>query len=308
MPHLIDIKNLSSQDIINILNKADDFIVKSKDDAQISYRKSDILKHKTVFNLFYEPSTRTRTSFELAAKNLSATVINLDVANSSVKKGESLKDTILTISAMQADAIIVRHSENNTAEFISEICGNQTTVINAGDGRNAHPTQALLDLYTIRQHKPNIKNLKVAIIGDVLHSRVARSLITALKKLECANINIIAPDSLLPDPPNYFGDHVFIHNDLKSGLMDADVIVCLRLQKERMHYTLILDEQDFFQKYGITTESLKYAKPNAIVLHPGPINRNVEISSEVADGKQSVILEQVSNGVAIRMAILALYV
>lgn len=307
MTHLIDIKNLSRQEILAILSKADEFIINKKNNSQCSYQKSDILKHKTIFNLFYEPSTRTRASFELAAKNLSGTVINIDVANSSVKKGESLKDTILTITAMQANAIIVRHSEDNIAEFISEICGNKTTVINAGDGRNAHPTQALLDIYTIKQHKPNIKDLKIAIIGDVLHSRVARSLITGLKKLDCTNINIIAPASLLPAIPDYFGNNVYIHDNLQSGLTNADVIVCLRLQKERMHYTLILDENDFFQKYGVTAEVLKYAKPDAIVLHPGPINRNVEISSEVADSEQSVILEQVSNGVAIRMAVLATY-
>lgn len=308
MTHLIDIKNLSKQEILNILNKTNEFINKNNSGSKISYNKSDLLKNKTVFNLFYEPSTRTRSSFELATKNLGGTVINLDVENSSVKKGESLKDTILTISAMQADAIIVRHSENNIAQFISEICPSYTSIINAGDGKNAHPTQALLDLYTIKQHKSDFKNLKVAIIGDVLHSRVARSLIYGLKTLDCTNINIIAPDDLLPEPANYFGEHVYIHENLKEGLVDCDVVVCLRLQKERMQHTVILDDQDFFNKYGVTQQVLNYTKPDAIVMHPGPINRNVEISSEVADSSQAVILEQVTYGVAVRMAVLALYI
>ena len=307
MNHLIDISCLDNNEITKILEHANNFAHFDNDGNIISYKTKDNLKHKVIFNLFFEPSTRTRSSFELAAKNLSASVINLDVANSSVKKGESLKDTILTIAAMKADAIIVRHSEDHIAQFIAEVCGDKTIVINAGDGKNAHPTQALLDLYTIKQVKHHFEDLTIAIVGDILHSRVARSLLNGLQKMNCAKINIIAPAMLLPQKSNHWGNNVHIFHDLENGLKHADVIVCLRLQKERMQHTLILDEQSFFNEYGVTQKSLAYAKHNAIIMHPGPINRNVEISSDVADGKQSVILNQVTNGVAIRMAILDLY-
>lgn len=306
MKHLIDIERLSKEELLTILQTADQFLSLDKKNNRVQYQHSELLKYKTIYNLFYEPSTRTRVSFELAAKNLGARVINLDVGNSSVTKGESLRDTILTLKSLQADAIIVRHSENDTAEFISEICEDATTVINAGNGIMTHPTQALLDVYTILKHKPNIADLKISIIGDVLHSRVARSQIVALIKLGCQNINIIAPENLLPEPPAYFKNNVTIHSNLEDGLQDSDVICCLRLQKERMKHTLILDEQEFFNTYGITKKTIQYAKPDAILMHPGPINRDIEISGEVAYGKQSVILEQVTNGVAIRMAVLAL--
>lgn len=308
MPHLLDIEKLSQQEILNILTKADEFIIRDPQTNKVSYKKSDSLKNKNVYNLFFEPSTRTRVSFEAAAKNLGASVINIDVANSSVKKGESLKDTSLTLKAMHPDALIIRHSENGVPEFISEVIGENTAVINGGDGINAHPTQALLDVYTILKHKKSLDNLKITIIGDVLHSRVARSLIAILKKLNCKDIHIVAPEILLPAPANYFGKEVRIHKDLKSGIAKSDVVVCLRLQRERMQHALILDDKDFFIKYGLTMEILQHAKPDAIVLHPGPINRNIEISSEVADSSQAVILEQVTNGVAIRMAVLSLFI
>jgi aspartate carbamoyltransferase catalytic subunit len=223
-----------------------------------------------------------------------------------MQKGESLKDTILTIKAMQVHCLVVRHKQSGIAESIAKLCGDDLCLINAGDGTNAHPTQGLLDVFTILQHKPNLANLKIAIVGDIVHSRVAKSQIAVLQKLGCTNIHIIGPETLLPKDHQQFKSVTF-HSGLSSGVKDADVVSCLRLQKERMQHTLILDDQNYFNQYGITNEVLKLAKPNAIVIHPGPINREIEISSEVADGPQSVILEQVTNGVAIRMAIFDLY-
>lgn len=307
MPHLINIQNLTKQEIMSILTKASEYLYIDNKTKKINYNHTKELDNKTVYNLFYEPSTRTRVSFELAAKNLGGRVINIDVALSSVKKGESLKDTVLTLKAMHSDVIIIRHSEDETAAFIADICNDYPTIINAGNGVTTHPTQALLDLFTILKHKPNIEDIQVSIVGDILHSRVASSLITALKKLNCKKIHVIGPEILLPESKLHFGENVSIYDNLKDGLQDSDVIVCLRLQKERMMHTLILNEEEYLHTYGITSKSIKYAKPDAIVMHPGPINRNIEISSEIADGKQSVILEQVTYGVAIRMAILALY-
>jgi aspartate carbamoyltransferase catalytic subunit len=278
-------------------------MVKDSVTKKINYKKSDLLHNKNIFNLFFEPSTRTRSTFELAAKNLSANVINLNIDTSSMQKGETLKDTILTIKAMQADCIVIRHKQSGIAQSIANLCADELSVINAGDGINSHPTQALLDMYTILQHKPDLSNLKIAIIGDILNSRVARSQIAALKILGCTNINLIGPEILLPINNEYHSNHVTIYHDLKTGIKDADVICGLRLQKERMQHSLILDDSDYFNNYGITEDILKLAKPNAIVMHPGPLNREIEISSEVADGPQSVILEQVTNGVAIRMAV-----
>lgn len=305
MKHLIDIERLQTDEIYDIFKQAENFLKYNKDHTQVSYTQNTLLQNKTIYNLFYEPSTRTRVSFELAARNLGANVINLDVASSSVKKGESLKDTILTLKALQADAIIVRHSENDTADFIREVCNDKPSVINAGNGVTSHPTQALLDVFTILQNKPDITKIQVSIIGDILHSRVAKSLIAILRKLGCNKINIIAPDDLLPEETDEYYNNITVCSDLKSGLKNTDVICCLRLQKERMKHSLILDEQKFFETYGITENTIKFAKPDAIVMHPGPIIRNVEISSEVADSEQSVILNQVTNGVAIRMAVLA---
>lgn len=307
LQHLINIEDLTENDLLTILKLADQYLSVNFNTDKIEYKTSELLKNKSIFNLFFEPSTRTRATFELAAKNLSANVININLESSSIKKGESIKDTILTIKAMQADCIVVRHKESGIAKGIAELCKNDLTVINAGDGTNAHPTQALLDVYTILKYKKDIKNIKVAIIGDVLHSRVARSQIAALKRLGCNNIHIIGPENLLPRSPIEFGANVTAHNELKSGIKDADVISVLRQQKERMQHTLILNDEAYFQTFGVTAEILKLAKPDAIVLHPGPINRNVEISNEVADGPQSVILKQVTYGVAVRMAVFELF-
>ncbi len=300
--HLVRVEDLTHEEILNIFNKAESYLVTGPKTHKISYKKSQLLQNKTIFNLFFEPSTRTRSTFELAAKNLSANVINLNLDTSSIKKGESVKDTILTIKAMQADCIVLRHKQNGIAGSVAELCGEDLVLINAGDGVNSHPTQALLDMFTIYKHKKNFTDIKITIIGDILHSRVARSQIAALKILGCTNINLVGPEILLPDNTE-FGNSVNVYHDLKAGIKDADVVSVLRLQKERMQHSLLLDDNDYFSNYGISQDILALAKPNAIVMHPGPINRNVEISSEVADGKQSVILQQVTNGVAIRMAV-----
>lgn len=303
LKHLINIEDLSLDDILSIFKKTEIYIQKDPKTNKVSYKKSDLLHNKIIFNLFFEASTRTRSTFELAAKNLSADVINLNLETSSIKKGESVKDTILTIKAMQADCIVLRHKQSGIAHSISKLCGDNVILINAGDGTNAHPTQALLDMFTIQKHKKDFSKLKVVITGDILNSRVARSQIATLKILGCKDIHLVGPEILLPDSNELFGKEVKIHHDLKAGIKDADVVSVLRLQRERMQHTLILDDNDYFRNYGISAEVLKLAKPDAVVIHPGPINREVEISSEVADGPQSLILEQVTHGVALRMAI-----
>jgi aspartate carbamoyltransferase catalytic subunit len=292
-------EQLSADQIDAILNKAETFI---QPDGRI-FCEYPFLQGKTVANLFFEPSTRTRSTFELAAKKLGADVINLDIENSSTQKGESLKDTFLTMLAMQCDAIVIRHSEEGIAEYVAGL-SDQVSVLNAGDGAHAHPTQALLDLLTIRRHKGDFKNLSVAIVGDILHSRVARSQIAGLKAVGVKDIRVIAPLELLPKNADSFGVKLF-HN-LNEGLTGVDVIITLRLQYERMSGTLIKDEREYFNQFGIKSDTLSIAKPNAIVMHPGPINREVEISSEVADGAQSLILQQVTYGLAVRMAVLTL--
>ncbi len=307
MPHLINIEDLTKEEIVKILTKAKEYLYIDEATKKINYKHTKELDNKTVYNLFYEPSTRTRVSFELAAKNLGGRVINIDVAFSSVKKGESLKDTVLTLKAMHPDVIIIRHSEDGTAEFIAQICKDYPVVINAGNGVTTHPSQALLDLFTILKYKPNIEDLQISIVGDILHSRVASSLIAILNKFNCKKIHIIGPKNLLPESKSQYAENISIFDNLEEGLKNSDVVVGLRLQKERMKHTLILNEEDYLHTYGITNNSIKYAKPDAIVMHPGPINRNIEISSSIADGKQAVILDQVTYGVAIRMAILALY-
>lgn len=299
LKHLLTIEQLTPEQIDAILNKAETFI---QPDGRIS-SEYPFLQGKTVANLFFEPSTRTRSTFELAAKKLGAEVINLDIATSSTVKGESIKDTFLTMLAMQCDAIVIRHSEEGIAEYVASL-SDQVSVLNAGDGAHAHPTQALLDLLTIRRHKDGFDNLSVAIVGDILHSRVARSQIAGLKAVGVKDIRVVAPSYLLPENAESFG--VKLYDDLNQGLKDVDVIITLRLQYERMRGTLIKDEKDYFNQYGIKAETLKLAKPDAIVMHPGPINREVEISSEVADGAQSLILKQVTYGLAVRMAVMAL--
>jgi len=263
-----------------------------------------LLRGKSVFNLFFENSTRTRTTFEIAAKRLSADVISLNVSTSSQSKGETILDTVDNLIAMHADMFVVRHSQSGAAHFIAKHVPELIHVINAGDGRHSHPTQGLLDMFTIRKYKPDLHNLRVAIVGDVLHSRVARSEIHALTTLGVPEVRVIAPKTLLPAQVEKLGVHVF--HDMKAGLKDVDVVMMLRLQNERMSGAMLPSAQEYFKTYGLTQEKLSLAKPDAIVLHPGPMNRGVEIDSSVADGQQSVILPQVTYGSAIRMAVMAM--
>jgi aspartate carbamoyltransferase catalytic subunit len=257
-----------------------------------------------VFNLFFENSTRTRTTFEIAAKRLSADVINLDIARSSTAKGESLLDTIANLSAMHADMFVVRHGESGAPYLIAQHCAPHVHVINAGDGRHAHPTQGLLDMYTIRHYKRDFTQLTVAIVGDIVHSRVARSDIHALGILGVPEIRAVGPQTLVPKDLAAMG--VRVCHDLSSGIRDADVIIMLRLQNERMSGAMLPSAGEFFKSFGLTPAKLALAKPDAIVMHPGPINRGVEIDSSVADGSHSVILSQVTFGIAVRMAVMSI--
>ena len=288
--HFLNIQNLSAQQILEILELAD--TVKSKS-----------LDGKTVASLFFEPSTRTKTTFELAAKRLGVDFINIDIANSSTSKGESIVDMIKTLEAMQCNMFIVRHSTSGIPHYIAEQVGNKISVINAGDGTHAHPTQAMLDMYTIKKYKTNFKDLNVAIVGDILHSRVAKSLITGLNILRVKNINIVGPKNLMPE--NIDELNVIYSDKLEEGIDQADVIIMLRLQKERMREALISTD-DYYKEFGLTKNKIKSAKKDVIVMHPGPINRGIEIDSDVADGPNSVILDQVSAGISIRMAIMSL--
>ncbi len=272
--------------------------------AKRAVKKVPVLRGKTVMNLFFEPSTRTRTTFEIAAQRLSADVINLDVQTSSTTKGESLLDTLKTLEAMHADMFVIRHHESGAATFFARHAAPGVSVLNAGDGWHAHPTQAMLDMFTIWKHKPRFDRLKVAIVGDILHSRVARSQIHALNLLGAMEVRLIAPQTLLPEQPESLGVHVY-HN-MEEGLRDCDVVIMLRLQKERMQGAHLPGGDEYFRCYGLTEARLQHARPDCIVMHPGPMNRGVEIASSVADGPQSVILEQVSNGLAVRMAIMAM--
>jgi aspartate carbamoyltransferase catalytic subunit len=267
-------------------------------------KKVPLLRGKTIVNLFFENSTRTRTTFELAGSRLSADVISINIATSATSKGESLLDTIRNLEAMHADMFIVRHAISGAGHFIAQNTAPHISVINAGDGQHAHPTQAMLDMFTIRQHKQDFSQLKVAIIGDILHSRVARSQIQALNTLGTREIRVIAPKTLLPQQVETLGVTVF--KNIEQGLTDTDVIIMLRLQKERMTSALLPSEREYFKCFGLTEERLRLARPDAIVMHPGPINRGVEIASSIVDGPQSVILQQVSNGITVRMAIMAL--
>lgn len=269
-----------------------------------SVKKVPLLRGRTVINLFFEASTRTRTTFELAAKRLSADVLNINVATSSTSKGESLLDMLRNLEAMQCDMFVVRHEDSGAAHFIANHVSPEVSVVNAGDGRHAHPTQAMLDMYTIRRHKGDFEPLRVAIIGDILHSRVARSQIHALNALGVGEVRVVAPRTLLPRDVESLGVHVF--HDIREGLKDVDVVITLRLQLERMRGALLPSAQEYYQLYGLSQERLQLAKKDAIVMHPGPINRGVEIESAVADGPQSVILNQVTNGIAVRMAVMSM--
>jgi aspartate carbamoyltransferase catalytic subunit len=300
LKHFLTISGLSKALLTEILDTADSLI----EVGERQIKKVPLLRGKTVVNLFFEASTRTRSTFELAAKRLSADVLNININTSAASKGESLFDMLRNLEAMASDMFVVRHAQSGAAHFIAESVTPGVAIVNAGDGWHAHPTQAMLDMLTIRQNKGKFEGLKVAIIGDILHSRVARSQICALNTLGVDEIRVIAPNTLLPTKVESLGVTVF--NNLEQGLADIDVIIMLRLQKERMHGALLPSEQEYFKLYGLTQEKLKCAKPDAIVMHPGPINRGVEIESEVADGPQSVILDQVTNGIAIRMAVMSM--
>ena len=298
--HLLSIEGLPAEILWQILDTARSFVGVT----QREVKKVPLLRGKAVFNLFFEPSTRTRTTFEIAAKRLSADVINLAINISSQTKGETVLDTVANLSAMQADMFIVRHAASGAPYLIARHVAPDIHVINAGDGRHAHPTQGLLDVFTIRHYKKDFSRIRVAIVGDILHSRVARSQIHALTTLGCPEIRVIGPQTLLPSQVENLGVHVF--HDMRQGLRDVDVVMMLRLQNERMQGALLPSAQEFYKYYGLTDEKLALANPDAIVLHPGPMNRGVEIDSSVADGKQSVILPQVTFGIAIRMAVMSI--
>lgn len=297
--HLLTIEGLSQAQLTNILDTSESFTGVT----ERSIKKVPLLRGKTIANLFFESSTRTRTTFELAGKRLSADVLNINMNASATTKGETILDTLRNLQAMQCDMFIVRHSASGAAHFIAEHAEPHVSIINAGDGSHAHPTQALLDMFTIRRHKKRFDNLTVAIVGDILHSRVARSQIHALKILNTREIRIIAPQTLLPPNIESFG--VQVYHDLMQGLRDVDVVITLRLQKERMLGALLPSEHEYFSLYGLTTDKLAVAKDDVIVMHPGPINRGVELDSTTADGKYSVILQQVNFGIAVRMAVMS---
>ena len=298
--HLLSIEGLPASILTQVLDTAASFV--SVNDRDV--KKVPLLRGRSVFNLFFENSTRTRTTFDIAAKRLSADVINLDIAGSSASKGESLLDTIANLSAMAADIFVVRHSESGAPYLIAQHVAPHVHVINAGDGRHAHPTQGLLDMFTIRHYKKDFSNLTVAIVGDVLHSRVARSDIHALTTLGCAEVRVVGPRTLVPADISHMG--VRVCHSLEEGIKDCDVVIMLRLQNERMNGALLPSAQEFFMSYGLTPEKLQLARSDAIVMHPGPINRGVEIASAVVDGAQSVILPQVTFGIAVRMAVMGI--
>ena len=303
LKHLLTIEGLSRNLIHHILDTAAGFLGVSDRDV----KKVPLLRGVSVFNLFFENSTRTRTTFEIAAKRLSADVVNLNINTSSTAKGESLLDTIDNLVAMHADMFVVRHAQSGApfliAEHVDRTRGN-VHVINAGDGRHAHPTQGLLDVYTIRHYKKDFSALSVAIVGDVLHSRVARSDIHALTTLGVPEVRVIGPRTLIPGGLEQLGVHVF--HDMREGLRGVDVVIMLRLQSERMRGALLPSAQEYFKHYGLTEEKLALANTDCIVMHPGPMNRGVEIDSAVADGPQAVILDQVTFGIAVRMAVMSL--
>jgi aspartate carbamoyltransferase catalytic subunit len=298
--HFLTTEGLSRHTLLQILDTAESFI--SVGEREI--KKVPLLRGKTVVNLFFESSTRTRTTFEIAAKRLSADVINVDTGVSSTSKWETLVDTVRNLEAMRTDLFVVRHSMSGAAYLVAQHVPPHVRIINAGDGSHAHPTQAMLDMFTIRRYKGSFERLTVAIVGDILHSRVARSQIHALTTLGVPQVRVIAPKTLLPTAVERLGVHAY--TDMHSGLEDVDVVIMLRLQRERMQGALIPSEQEFFNLYGLTSDKLKLAKRDAIVMHPGPMNRGLEIDSSVADGPQSVILPQVTNGIAVRMAVMAI--
>ena len=298
--HFLSLDGLPREMLTEILDTADSFL----EVGARAVKKVPLMRGMTVCNVFFENSTRTRTTFELAAKRLSADVITLNVSTSSTSKGETLTDTLRTLDAMAADMFVVRHADSGAAHFIAEYVSPNVAIINGGDGRHSHPTQGMLDMLTIRRHKGDFTKLKVAIVGDILHSRVARSNMLALKTLGCPDIRVIAPKTLLPVGLEQYG--VNVYTDITEGLKDVDVIIMLRLQRERMQGGLLPSEGEFYRLYGLTEQRLALAHPEAIIMHPGPINRGVEIDSLVADCPRSMILNQVTYGIAIRMAVLSM--
>ena len=298
--HFLTIEGLSRELLLQILDTAESFATLPGRPV----KKVPLLRGRIITNLFFENSTRTRTTFELAAKLLSADIINFNISTSATSKGETLLDTLRNIEAMHSDMFVVRHAQSGAAHFIAQHAAPRVSVINAGDGRHAHPTQAMLDMFTIRKHKGDFTPLRVAIVGDVLHSRVARSQILALNTLGVSEVRIVGPRTLLPTEARALGVHAF--HDLEEGIRDVDVVMMLRLQNERMDGSLLPNEHEYFRLYGLTDERLESAKPDAIVMHPGPINRGIEMDSAVADGPRSVVLQQVSYGIAVRMAVMSM--
>jgi len=300
LQHFLSIEGLNKALLTEVLDTAESFA----DVSSQNVKKVPLLRGKTIVNLFFENSTRTRATFELAATRLSADILSMNIATSATSKGESLLDTIHNIEAMQVDMFVVRHSLSGAAHFIAQHVAPHVSVINAGDGQHEHPTQAMLDMFTIRRVKKQFPGLRVAIVGDILHSRVARSQIHALNLLGAEEVRVIAPKTLLPTDVESLG--VTVYYDMAAGLKGVDVVIMLRLQKERMSSALLPSESEYFKCYGLSADKLQLAHKDAVVMHPGPINRGVEISSRVADGPQSLILQQVSNGIAVRMAVLSM--
>src|SRR5690348_7528717 len=293
--HLLGIEGLSREDITGLLDLAEEFVELNR---QVEKKRTS-LRGRTQINLFFEVSTRTQSSFELAGKRLGADVMNMAVSTSSIRKGETLIDTAMTLNAMHPDLLVVRHHASGAVELLAQKV--DCAVINAGDGAHEHPTQALLDALTIRRNKGRIERLLVAICGDIAHSRVARSNIILLNSLG-ARVRVVAPSTLLPPGIENFG--VEVCRDMRQGLRNADIVMMLRLQRERMNGSLVPSSQEYFAYFGLDAKKLAYARPDALVMHPGPMNRGVEIDSSVADGAQSLIREQVEMGVAVRMAVL----
>ncbi|MEW6515136.1 MAG: aspartate carbamoyltransferase catalytic subunit [Pseudomonadota bacterium] len=310
--HLLSLDGLPREILHGILDRAEPFTAV----AEREVKKVPLLRGKSVFNLFFENSTRTRTTFEIAAKRLSADVINLNINTSSAAKGESLLDTVDNLSAMQADMFVVRHASSGApyliAQHLAATKREHIHVVNAGDGRHAHPTQGLLDMFTIRHYKKDFTKLSVAVVGDILHSRVARSQLHALATLGVPDIRLVGPKTLLPTAAaqmiegGAMSAPLRVCHKLDDGLRGVDVVMMLRLQNERMQGALLPSPQEYFKSYGLTPEKLALAKPDAIVMHPGPMNRGIEIDSAVADGKQAVILPQVTFGIAVRMAVMSM--
>jgi aspartate carbamoyltransferase catalytic subunit len=296
--HLITLEQLGAERITALLDRASDL----RDAFARGETGPQLLNGRTVFNLFFETSTRTRTSFELAARRLGAYVVNFDIANSSTSKGESLEDTVATLEAMQADAFVVRHRENGTPARLAAM-SKRAAILNAGDGNHSHPTQGLLDALTIRDRFQDFSHLTVTICGDILHSRVARSDLHVLRALGARTLRVCGPDALMPNADELPACEIY--NDFDQAIEGSDVIIMLRLQKERMGQALIANEAEYFARYGMSAERLHRAAADALVMHPGPMNRGVEIADDVADGPQSAILRQVANGIPIRMAALA---